>query len=231
MEELIGIIGAMDVEMAALKDLLENARTEEISGVTFYRGQLAGKETVLAVCGIGKTFAALCAEAMILRYAPAAILNIGVAGTLTEKLSIGDMAIGSGAVCHDMDTSPLGDPVGLISGLNMVEIPLAEDLRLDFLRLCADCGISAFDGVIASGDQFISDPVKKSNIRRTFGAIACEMEGQAIAQVCYVNRTPCAILRSISDNADGDSMDYLRFKNLAAEHSVKLIVRWLQSRS
>jgi adenosylhomocysteine nucleosidase len=69
---------------------------------------------------------------------------------------------------------------------------------------------------------------RKEFIRDTFSAIACEMEGQAIAQVCYVNRKPCAILRSISDSADGTAMDYERFKELAAEHSTKVLMRFLQ---
>ena len=180
---MIGIIGAMDVEMNALKNLIDCPETEVVSGVAFTKGKLFGEEVVLAVCGIGKVFAALCTEAMILRYAPEAIINIGVAGTLTEKLSIGDMAVGSAAVCHDMDTSPLGDPKGLISGINLIEIPLCKKMSKTFFEICHTQGIHAVQGVIASGDQFICDQKVKKDIVRQFSAIACEMEGQAIAQV------------------------------------------------
>ncbi|MBP3321232.1 MAG: 5'-methylthioadenosine/adenosylhomocysteine nucleosidase [Clostridia bacterium] len=226
---MIGIIGAMELEIARLREMMDEKKEEQISGVRFTVGSLFGRPAVLAVCGIGKTFAALCAQTMILRYNPEMIINVGVAGTLTDGLSIGDMAIGSFAVCHDMDTSPLGDPVGLISGINMVEIPLDGQMREAFEECCEKEGVRHLSGVIASGDQFVDSGERKAWIRNTFSAIACEMEGQAIAQVCYVNRKPCAILRSISDSADGTALDYERFKELAAEHSTAVLARFLRS--
>ena len=224
---MIGIIGAMELEITRLREQLADKKEEQISGVRFTRGRLCDKEVVLAVCGIGKTFAALCAQTMILRYNPEMLINVGVAGTLSDRLSIGDMAIGTSAVCHDMDTSPLGDPLGLISGINLVELPLDEQMRASFEDCCREESIPCLSGVIASGDQFVDTASRKEFIRDTFSAIACEMEGQAIAQVCYVNRKPCAILRSISDSADGTAMDYERFKELAAEHSTKVLLRFL----
>ena len=225
---MIGIIGAMDLEIVRLKEQMTDKKEEQLSGVHFTKGKLFGKDAVLAVCGIGKTFAALCAQTLILRYNPEIVINVGVAGTLCDRLSIGDMAIGTAAVCHDMDTSPLGDPVGLISGLDMVEIPLNAQMRETFEECCEEEGIHYVSGVIASGDQFIDDGRKKQWIRDTFSAIACEMEGQAIAQVCYVNRKPCAILRSISDSANGTAADYMQFKELAAEHSSRVLARFLK---
>ncbi len=226
---MIGIIGAMDLEIKNLRTKLTDAQVEKISGVEFVSGQLCGQDVVLAVCGVGKCFAALAAEAMILRYKPSVIINIGVAGTLIDRLNIGDMAIGNFAVCHDMDTSPLGDPVGMISGINLVQIPLDAVLAAKLKEICREENINAVEGVIASGDQFICDPQKKRWIADTFFAIACEMEGQAIAQVSYVNGVPCAILRSISDGADGNAMDYEQFKSLAAEHSSGVILRFLSA--
>ena len=117
---MIGIICAMKLEADAIQKEMQITGIESISGMEFVRGRLCGQEIVLAVCGIGKVFAAVCAEAMILRYAPACILNSGVAGTLTTKLSIGDIAIADRLVQHDMDTTPLGDPPGMISGLDTV---------------------------------------------------------------------------------------------------------------
>ena len=225
---MIGIIGAMDVEMEALLEALERPESEEISGVRFTRGKLCGREVVLAVCGIGKVFASLCAEAMILRYAPALIVNIGVAGTLTNELSIGDMAIGTAAVCHDMDTTAIGDPPGWISGIGRIEIPLSEDAAGRFEDACRKVGVKARLGVIASGDKFISDRAEKQAIAERYRAVACEMEGQAITQVCFVNGTPCAVLRSISDNADGSAIEYEQFKRLAAAHSTAVLRAFLE---
>ena len=225
---MIGIIAAMDVEMKSLRSYMENTETEVISGIRFVRGTLEGKDVVTAVCGIGKVFAALCAQTMILHYAPACIINTGVAGTLTDKLDIGSIAVSSAVVQHDMDTSPLGDPVGLISGINKIELP-ADRLLSGKVSACAKVmGIKTECGVIASGDQFVASAERKTFITDTFGAIACEMEGAAVGQVCYVNGVPFCILRAISDSADGSShMDYPTFVKMAAEQSVKLMLRYL----
>ena len=92
---MIGIIAAMNVEMESLRSYIQNPVTETISGITFVSGTLEGSEVVTAVCGIGKVFAAMCAQTMILRYKPDCIVNTGVAGTLTDKLEIGSIAVSS----------------------------------------------------------------------------------------------------------------------------------------
>lgn len=226
---MIGIIAAMNVEMDGLRAHMESPVSETVSGVTFVRGIIEGREVVTAVCGIGKVFAALCAQTMILRYAPEAIINTGVAGTLTDELSIGNLAVSACVVQHDMDTSAIGDPVGLISGINMVEIPADKALTE---RLCAAAetvGVKTLTGCIASGDQFVASPGRKTFITDTFSAIACEMEGAAIGQVCYVNGVPFCVLRAISDSADGSShMDYPVFAQMAAEQSVRLLLAFLR---
>ena len=174
---MIGLIAAMDVEMESLRSHMENPVSETISGICFVSGTLEGRPVVTAVCGIGKVFAALCAQTMILRYSPEAIINTGVAGTLTDALSIGAVAVSSAVVQHDMDTSALGDPVGMISGINKVELP-ADDRLCGQLSACAKVlGIRTQTGVIASGDQFIAEDARKEAIACTFHAIACEMEG------------------------------------------------------
>ena len=227
---MLGIIAAMNVEMENLRAFIKDPVEETVSGVRFVRGTLDGREVVTAVCGIGKVFAALCAQTMILRYAPEAIVCTGVAGTLTGELSIGSIAVSSCVVQHDMDTSALGDPVGLISGLNLVQIP-ADEALADKLIACATVlGFTTKLGPIASGDQFISSAARKAEIVRLFGAIACEMEGAAIGQVCHVNGVPFCVLRAISDSADGSShMDYPQFVKLAAEQSVRLVRAYLKS--
>ncbi|MBQ2990785.1 MAG: 5'-methylthioadenosine/adenosylhomocysteine nucleosidase [Clostridia bacterium] len=225
---MIGIIAAMNVEMESLRSYIENPETEVISGIRFVRGTLEGKDVVTAVCGIGKVFAAMCAQTMILHYQPSCIINTGVAGTLTDRLTIGSIAVSSAVVQHDMDTSPLGDPVGLISGINKVQLP-ADKLLSGRLSACAKVmGVKTLTGVIASGDQFVASAERKTFITEQFGAIACEMEGAAIGQVCHVNRVPFCVLRAISDSADGSShMDYPAFVQMAASQSVNLMRRFL----
>ena len=200
--QITGIIGAMDVEVAILRSMMKNARTETVSGIDFIIGSLEGRRVVLARSGVGKVFAALCAQTMILKFGVTEIVNSGVAGTLTPELHIGDVAISTACVQHDMDTSAVGDPVGLISGINMIEL------------------------------QFVHTTERRVWIVSTFNASAVEMEAAAIAQVCFVNKIPFAAIRVISDEASGDvKIDYMTFVKAAAATSSDIALRWLRARA
>ena len=224
----IGIIGAMSIEVEALKEKLGNVQTETVSGIDFFSGSLCGKEVVVAKCGIGKVFAAICAQTMILRFGVTHIINTGIAGTLTEELDILDVAIADGVVQHDMDTSPIGDPVGLISGINMITLPTSNSMGETAQRVAEELGIRSKRGIVASGDQFISNAERKDFIKDTFGAVCCEMEGAAIGHVCFVNGVECLVLRAISDSASGHaSMEYPKMAALAAEQSQKMTLKLL----
>lgn len=226
----IGIIGAMKIEVEKLCDMAENVKKEKIGGIEFCTGTLCGHEVVIAVCGVGKVFAAMCAQAMILHYSPEMVINTGVAGALASELRVGDVAIAENVVQHDMDTSPIGDPVGLISGINLVQIPADAKISSALKKAALDLGMTCLGGTIASGDQFIADKAKKTYIKETFSAIACEMEGAAIGQVCYVNGTPFGILRSISDNGDESAgMSYDKFIGVAVDNSVKILTEYLKN--
>lgn len=225
---MIGIIGAMALEVEKLVEQLADRKDEHIGGITFHKGVLCGKEVVLSVCGVGKCFASMCAQTMILTYSPDCVINIGVAGALHPDLQVGDMAIALSAVQHDMDTSPIGDPVGLISGINLVELPCDKDLS-EKITCCAKMlGYRTITGIVASGDQFVADGNKKKWIAETFSAIACEMEGAAIVQTCYQNKVKCGVIRSISDSLTGDGMDFEAFKHLAASHSTAVVKALLE---
>lgn len=229
---MIGIIGAMEIETAALAAAVEEKKTEIISGVTYTSGILDGQAVVIATCGIGKVYAAICAQTMILHYHPTAIINTGVAGTLTTDLGIGDVAVASALCQHDMDTSPIGDPVGLVSGINRIYFEADAEISQKLASCVEAAGAKALAGCIASGDQFVATGEKKAYIRKTFGAIACEMEGGAIAHVATVNGVPFAVLRAISDSADGDAtVDYPTFARAAAARSVTVLRAYLRSLS
>ena len=227
---MIGIICAMKIEADAIRSTIKAPETELISGVEFTHGTIHGKEVVLAVCGIGKVFAAICAEAMLLRYKPTLLINSGVAGTLTPALSIGDIAVADALVQHDMDTSPLGDPVGMVSGINKIYFEANEAAVDGLCAVAARIGAKTLRGTIASGDRFLADPAEKRRIAETFGAVACEMEGAAVAQVAFVNHTPCAVLRAISDSASGDAqMEYAEFCKLAAARSHAILDEFIKT--
>ena len=220
---MIGIIGAMDVEVENLKAQISDKKIDIISGIEFVSGKIDGKDVVVAKCGIGKVFAAICAEAMILNFKPDYIINTGVAGTLTGELSIGDVAISESVVQHDMDTSPIGDPKGLLSGINVINISADEKLIALAESIIKEQNINCKKGIIASGDQFIASKEQKDFIVSEFNAIACEMEGASIGHVCFVNNVKFLVLRAISDSADNSShMDYPTFLKMASENSTKV---------
>ena len=221
---MIGIIGAMESETAAIIGSMEQVAEQVISGVRFVRGKWCGKEVVVATAGVGKVFAALCAEAMILTYRPECIINTGVAGALDPALEIMDVVVAEQVVQHDMDTSPLGDPIGMISGINKVELPADKKLIDAFIKAAETVGAKAVCGVVASGDQFIAERQKKDLIRSRFNASCCEMEGAAIGHVCYVNQIPFAVLRAISDGASEEAvMDFPTFVQKAAKQSITIL--------
>ncbi len=221
----LGIIAAMKIEAELIEAAMSDIVRETCGSIEFCLGKIGNTDIVLAVCGIGKVFAAICAQTMIVKYAPDAVINTGVGGTLTKKLSVGDVAVSSAMVQHDMDTSALGDPVGLISGINIVEIPADAALAGKISAIVRGMGINTVTGIIATGDQFIGSQAVKDRIVNTFGAIACEMEGAAIGQVCYVNKVPFAVIRAISDDADGGACeDYPTFAKMAAKNSAKAVI-------
>ena len=219
----IGIIGAMEPEVEALISALEERKSETVSDITFYTGCLYGKSVAIAKCGIGKVFAALCAQTMIMKYSPSLIVNTGVGGALAPGLTTGDIVIADTLCQHDMDTSAIGDPRGLVSGINVIYFESDKRASEILLSAAETLGLCATLGRIATGDKFIASKEDKDRIVTDFFADACEMEGCAVAQVAYVNNTPFAVVRAISDSADGEAtMDYPTFLPLAARNSTNL---------
>lgn len=219
----IGIIGALSEEIEGLVSALTEHQSETVGSIVYHTGVLDGKRVAVARCGVGKVFAAICAEAMIIKYAPSLIINTGVGGALASGLKTADIVIADKLCQHDMDTSPLGDPKGLISGINKIYFE-ADARAVELLKKIAEQqSLSAIVGTVASGDKFVADKADKDRIASEFGAAACEMEGAAIAHTAFVNDTAFAVIRAISDSANGDAtMDYPTFLPIAAKSSAAL---------
>ena len=225
----IGIIGAMDIEVDTLKGALTDKVVTRISGIDFYSGKLFDKDVVIAKCGVGKVFSAVTAEIMILKFNVDAIINTGVAGSVSS-LKIGDIAISTSVVQYDMDTTAIGDPLGLISGINIIYFLSDERLSSTALNVAHGLGLRAELGVIASGDKFVSDKKIKKHVETNFGALCVEMEGGAIGHVAYINNVPFVVIRSISDDGDNShAVDFATFAKTSAEVSVKVIKGLLTS--
>lgn len=224
---MLGIIGAMDEEVLEIKNALTDVSVETVTGMDFYRGKVNGKEVVVVRSGIGKVNAAVCSQVLVDRFGVEAIVNTGIAGSLRAEINIGDIVLSTDSVQHDMDATGFGYPAGQIPRMDTFAFPADEKL----LNLAKECcarvnpDIQTFTGRVVSGDQFISDKGKKQWLTETFDGSCTEMEGAAIAQVCYLNHIGCLIIRAISDKADDSAnMDYQEFEAKAIEHSVKLLL-------
>lgn len=225
---MLGIIGAMQVEIAALRRVMTGVQTETISGMEYVRGMLDGKEVVAVVCGEGKVASAICAQTLILKYQVSAVINTGVAGTLCRELGIEDVAIARDVVQHDMDVTALGYPLGRVPSLDVTKIPCDPGLVAALERAVAESGVkNSRTGTIASGDMFLHTEERKQFIVDQFQAIAGEMEGASIGQVCYLNRVPFVVLRTISDDASGGApASFETFAASAAELACAIVRRF-----
>ena len=223
---MLGIIGAMDVEVAKLKANLTDVEIIIKAGMEFNKGKFHGKEIVIVRSGIGKVNAGICTQILVDLFKVSAIINTGIAGSLKNEINIGDIVISTDALQHDVDATNFGYELGFIPQMKALSFNADEKL----ISLAEDCcrevltDINTFKGRIVSGDQFIADKSKKDFIASTFAGFCTEMEGAAIAQAAYLNDIPFVIIRAISDKADDSAhMDYPAFEAMAVDNSVKLL--------
>jgi adenosylhomocysteine nucleosidase len=225
-----GILTAMPSEFSLLRKALEGAKSETILGVEYFTGTIGKHEVVLAICGVGKVNAALRAQTMLLRFAPDALINVGVAGGCVPGLRPLDLILASQVCQHDMDTTPLGDAPGFVSTVNTVYFPADEGLLKGLARAGEELELNPIIATIASGDQFVASAERKAEVHRVFGASAVEMEAGAIAQAAYVAGLPFAVIRSISDSdaGDGARMEFETFVQIAADRAGGLLLRFFE---
>ncbi len=226
---MIGIICAMTIEAEKLKGMMKNPETTKIGRLEFTKGELCGQDVVIGMAGVGKVNAAMCTQTLILKYNPELVINSGVAGSLSSRFAIGDIAVGVGVVEHDFDTTAVGDPIAFFTDFGLDTFPCDERAVEGILAAAEKAGVRAGKAKIASGDQFISDGDVKARLVRLFGAEACEMEAGAIAHVCYSNGVKCAVIRAISDSTDGEhQMEFYEFLPMAAENSANVVLGFLK---
>ena len=227
---MIGIIGAMDVEVDALKKRVTSPVVTKLAGLDFVCGEIENVMVCIARCSEGKVNAALCTQIMIDKFDADSIINIGVGCSLSENVVIKNVVIATEVCEHDMDITPLGDPRGYINGINTVKIETDPVISEGLAQAAISCGEKIHRGCVASGDQFIASKEMKEDLANTFGAICGEMEGGAIGHVCKANGVPFAVLRSISDGGDEDAfMDFPTFKTVAAKVSTAIIINYIKT--
>ena len=216
------LICAMDSEAEGFRRMLSDRRDEEVLGLNFSSGILCGVPVTVVKCGVGKVNAALCAQTALLRYTPSAVINVGVAGGVGSGIVTGHVVIGSETVQYDFDLTAIGEDDGLYSPCDPA---LSQGLFAAARRVLPEDRVSL--GRIATGDRFVGDSVTSARIRDHYGALACEMEGGAVAQACAAAGVPCGVLRAISDNANEHSeMDFPTFLAAAVTDTEKIITSY-----
>ncbi len=224
---MTGIICAMDLELQGILEMMTVDTECEKSGIKFYKGKIKGADAVIAQCGIGKVNSAICTQIMIDLFDVSEIINSGVAGALSLDVTVGDVVVATAAVQHDFDSTAFGDPKGMLEfdGEKIIELPADEALGEELFECAKNLeNTNVFRGVVATGDKFVADSEERLAIGREFSALACEMEGGAMAHVCRRAKVPYSILRSISDDiGHNTTVSFDEFKVMAAEKTVRIL--------
>ena len=222
----IGVIGAMEEEVASLIHQMEDVEKKIIAGMTFYHGNLWNQDAVVVRSGIGKVNMAVCTQILVDEFAVNMLINTGVAGGLYKDINVGDIVISSDALHHDFDVSGLGYKRGEIPQMP-VSVFRADTELVEMAKEACEIvnpEIQCFVGRVVTGDQFISDNARKKELVEVFNGYCAEMEGAAMAQGAGLNNIPFVIIRAISDKADDSApVAYDTFEEQAIVHTVKLL--------
>lgn len=203
----IGLMGAMDEEVARLYARMTDRSEESVGGVTFYTGTLAGRRVTLCCAGMGKVNAACAAQLLILKFGAQALIFSGIAGNMTDKIGVGDVVIGKTLLYHDAERRMIADTFPHLQEFHgdsaMIEAAEAA---------CDEAGVRYLVGKIATGDDFVGDSATKNAIAAKCAPDCVEMEGAAVAHVAAKYEVPCVVLRAMSDNADENAYETLVVK-------------------
>lgn len=225
----------MQIEADGIIALCENVKTRTHAKMKFTLGTLHGRDVCIVVCGVGKVNAAMCALMLIEKYKPDLVLNSGVAGSLSPIVGIGDIVVATKSVEHDMNGTALGDKQGEITfpDGNMMFFECDKQASTLLAAICKEIpDTKVAQGIIASGDIFVSDRKQRFKINDRFGALACEMEGAAIGHVCVRCEVPYGIIRAISDDLDENKgMDFVKFCELASKKTVAAVSGFVKAYS
>ena len=225
----LAIVGAMHEEIAALRPCLAGVRTERRAGRDFHLGRLDGHDVILVRCGIGKVAAATTAAVLLDAFDAHALLFTGVAGGLGDGVRVGDIVVATALLQHDMNAEPLFPRWEVpLTGLARFDADAAWTARLvQAGRTLAAAGTHAaaatiHQGLVISGDRFVATHAESDQLRALLpDALAVEMEGAAVAQVCRDFARPFGVVRTVSDRADDAAHgDFQRFvRDVAAPYS------------
>ena len=224
---LVGIIAAMDEEIEVVFKIMKEKKIKKIYELEFFEGKINQLNCVLVKCGVGKVNAARTTQILIDNYKIGCIINIGSAGSINDKLEIGDIVIGEKVIQHDFDITAFGHEKGYITDVGKIfksDIELVNIIENISNKIKEQEGFNIKRGIIATGDIFCTSIEMKNKIRSKFEADCVEMEGGAIAQVCSLDKIPFIIIRAISDKPNGkNAQDFNEFLELATKRYAQII--------
>lgn len=222
MNKYIGIIAAEAKEIEAIKEIMANIEEIEIYDLKMFKGEINGKKYIIVRSGVGKVNSARTTQVLIDKFDIEYIINVGSAGAINDTLNIGDIVIGENLVQHDFDVTAFGRDKGYIPDTG--KFFKAEEKLIEKCKNIKIERVNIIKGTIASGDIFCTDVDKKNKIKKEFNADCIEMEGAAIAQVCFLNKIPFIIIRSISDIPNGNNqIDFNQFLEFASKNCAEFI--------
>lgn len=226
----IGIIGAMDEEVALVLENMTEKQEQTIANTLFVQGKLKGRDVVLLKSGIGKVNAAMATTIMHERYSPTYVINTGSAGGFLEESEVGDIVISSQVVHHDVDVTAFDYAYGQVPGMPPMFVA-DEQLIAKATDALKSLAIRSSIGVIATGDSFMDDPARVNFVREKFPTmIAAEMEAAAVAQVCEQYGVPFVVIRALSDIAGKEStISFDSFLTTASKNATELILAMIET--
>lgn len=225
----IGIIGAMDQEVKVLREALTNTRSWERAGALFITGSLGRHEVIVVRSGIGKVLAAVTTTLLIHQYGVNMVINTGSAGGIGQGLTVGDLVIGDQLAYFDVDVTGFGYQKGQVPGMPLY-YESSDYLKSEMKKAAEKTGLMVRNGLIVTGDSFVNNPQEVEQILAEFpNALACEMEGAAIAQAAAQFNIPFLVVRAISDTANQEaSQTFDQFIEEAGEKSAKMVIDFVE---
>jgi adenosylhomocysteine nucleosidase len=219
------ILGAMDEEIQTYLQQLDNLTCTQVQHLEVHSGNINEHEVYVARCGIGKVASALAAGILIQAYNPDLVINSGSAGGFAPELNVGDIVVATNLIQHDVNLTHFGYELGQPAGMPAV-FEMQKDWQTQALSQVRQIGIHGMKGLIISGDAFIGTDEQSAQLMSAFPtAVAVEMEGAAIAQVCHILQTDCLVIRAISDHANkASTMTFEEYLPLAAKHSAQIVL-------
>lgn len=222
MNKCTGIIVAELEELNAIKEIMNDIEELKIYNLNIFKGTISNKTYILVRSGVGKVNSARTTQILIDKFEIEYIINLGSAGGLNDNLNIGDIVIGEKLIQHDFDVTAFGREKGFIPETGKY-FESDNTLLTNFENMQLN-DIKIIKGTIASGDIFCTSQKLKESIKKEFDADCVEMEGAAVAQVCYLNNVPFIVLRSISDMPNGNNhIDFNEYLKLASKNCARIL--------